>query len=87
MPELRLRSDAVEWREIEEEIVAVDTRKAIYMAVNRTGAVLWPALAEGTSREELVGLLTQAFEVERSIAEADVDAFLRLLDENDLLDR
>jgi hypothetical protein len=87
MPELRLRGDAIEWREIEAEVVAVDTRKAVYMAINRSGAILWPALVEGTSREELVGRLTQAFGVDRSVAEADVDAFLQLLDEHDLLER
>jgi hypothetical protein len=35
--ELRLRNESVEWREIEGEVVAVYTRKSIYIAVNRSG--------------------------------------------------
>jgi hypothetical protein len=85
--ELRLRNQALEWREIEGEVVAVDTRKAVYMAVNHTGAVLWPALAEGATREELVERLIQAYEVDRGAAEADVSTFVTLLEEQDLLER
>jgi hypothetical protein len=84
---LRLRNQAVEWREIEDEVVAVDTRKAIYMAINHTGAVLWPALAEGAEREELIERLVQAYDVDRGAAEADVDAFVTVLNEHDLLER
>jgi hypothetical protein len=85
--QLRLRNQALEWREIESEVVAVDTRKSVYMAVNHTGAVLWPALAEGATRDELVEKLTREYEVDRNSAEADVDAFIGLLEENDLLER
>jgi Coenzyme PQQ synthesis protein D (PqqD) len=85
--ELRLRNQALEWREIEDEIVAVDTRKAIYMAINHTGAVLWPALAEGATRAELVERLTRAYEIDRGAAEGDVDAFVTMLEEQDLLER
>jgi hypothetical protein len=84
---LRLRNQALEWREIEDEVVAVDTRKAIYMAINHTGAVLWPALAEGATREELVERLTRAYDVDRGAAEGDVDAFVSMLKEQDLLER
>jgi hypothetical protein len=85
--ELRLRNHALEWRDIEGEVVAVDTRKAVYMAVNHAGAVLWPALADGATREQLVERLVQAYEVDRVAAEADVGAFLTVLEEHDLLDR
>ncbi len=48
---LRLRSDALAWREIEGQIVSVDLRGSVYLATNRTGAALWPALVEGTTPE------------------------------------
>jgi hypothetical protein len=85
--ELRLRSGALEWREIEDEVVAVDTRKSVYIAINHSGAVLWPALATGATREQLVDRLTDFFEIDRGSAEKDIDSFLGLLDEHDLLDR
>ena len=83
---LRLREGAIEWRELEGEVVAVDTRKSVYLAVNRSGTVLWPALLDGASRDDLVSQLARAYELDRGAAEADVDAFIRVLDEQDLLE-
>ncbi len=67
--------------------MAVDTRKSVYMAVNRSGAVLWPALLEGATREELVDRLMDAYGLERDDAERDVDSFVQALDEENLLER
>jgi Coenzyme PQQ synthesis protein D (PqqD) len=83
---LRIRAGALEWREAEGEIVALDLRTSTYLAVNRTGASLWPALIEGASREQLVATLEQGFEVDRARAERDLDAFLKLLRDQDLLE-
>ena len=82
---LRLRDDALEWRELEGEIVAVDMRESVYMTVNRTGAILWPSLIEGATRDELVERLVDAFGVEPADAQRDVDAFVEALERNDLL--
>jgi hypothetical protein len=82
----RLKNEFLEWREVEGEIVAMDLRRSTYLAVNRTGAVLWPLLARGTTAEELAEAVTEAFEVERDVAERDVDAFLLMLREHDLLE-
>ena len=51
---LRVRAEAVEWRTVEGEIVALDLRRSLYLAINPSGATLWPALVEGASRDELV---------------------------------
>lgn len=83
---LKLRARDVEWREIEGEIVAVDMATANYLAVNRTGAVLWPTLARGTDRDELVDELVSRFEIDRGDATADVDAFILMLTEQQLLE-
>lgn len=84
---LRLQPGAVEWREIESEIVAVNTRTASYLAINRSGAVLWPSLVNGTDRTELVDALTSEFGIDRTRAASDVDAFLAMLVEQELLER
>lgn len=81
----RLRGDQLEWREIEGEIVALDGRSSEYIAVNRTGAALWPDLLAGATREELVAKLTDSFDVDDATAGRDVDAFLDVLRERDLL--
>ena len=83
---LRLRPGAIEWRKFEEEVVAVDTRRAVYMSVNRSGSILWPELLEGTTRDELVDLLSGSYGLDRLKAEQDVDAFVEALDEQDLLE-
>lgn len=83
---LRIRSGAIEWRKFEEEVVAVDTRKSVYMAVNRSGSVLWPALLDGATKDELADLLVERYDVDRGAAVEDVDAFVRALDEQDLLE-
>jgi Coenzyme PQQ synthesis protein D (PqqD) len=83
---LRLRAGVLEWREIEGEIVAVDTRTSTYVAVNRAGATLWPALVRGATRDDLAAILTNEFKVDRASANTDVDAFIGMLAEQRLLD-
>jgi Coenzyme PQQ synthesis protein D (PqqD) len=82
---LRVRPDALEWREIDGEIVALDLRRSLYLAINPSGAVLWPALVSGASREELIELLSKEPGVPQETVAADVDSFLAELAEHDLL--
>lgn len=82
---IRLRPDGVSWREIEGEIVAVDLESSLYFGVNESGSVLWPLLAEGATRAELVDALEDRFDLESDQARHDVEEFLRALDGHDLL--
>jgi Coenzyme PQQ synthesis protein D (PqqD) len=84
--QVRLRLESLEWCEVEGEVVALDLRTQMYLAVNRTGAVIWPALDAGAERAELVERLVQRFEVSPERAAADVDAFLADLESRDLLE-
>lgn len=86
MGEVRLRAGAVEWREVEGEVVALDLDSSEYLAVNRTGAVIWPLLVEGATREELAARLATSYTIDRSSAERDVDRFLAALSQRGLLD-
>ena len=61
-------------------------RPANTMAVNRSGAILWPPLLEGTTFDELVDRLSESYGLDRDTAQRDVDAFVRALDEQDLLE-
>ncbi|HXE99980.1 MAG TPA: PqqD family protein [Solirubrobacterales bacterium] len=83
---VRVRADALEWRTVEGEIVALDLRRSLYLAINPSGATLWPALVEGASREELVERLSRECGVSRHDAESDVDGFLSELASHDLLE-
>ncbi len=84
---MRLRDADLDWREVEGELVALDLRESRYLAVNRTGQVLWAALADGATRDQLVERLVEAFGIEHARASADVDAFTAELESRDLLVR
>jgi hypothetical protein len=86
MRTLRLRATALDWREVDGEIVALEAATATYLGGNRTATTLWRALAEGTSREQLVDRLRAEFGVEAETAGRDVDAFVAELDSRGLLE-
>lgn len=84
---LRIDPEAVEWREVEGEVVALDVARSEYIAVNASGVVLWRALEKGATRAELVGALAAEFDLDEDRAGADVDAFLESLSERGILAR
>ncbi len=84
--ELRLRAEGLTWQSVEGELVALDVLDSVYLAANHTGALLWTTLAKGATREELVSLLTESFEVSTATATADVDRFLAQLRDRGLLE-
>ena len=87
MSRLRLRRDGLHWVESDGDLVALDDFSLHYLSANPAGAVLWQALVEGTTREELVGRLLDEFDVEEGVAARDVDGFLDELTRLDLLER
>jgi hypothetical protein len=84
---LRLREDAIRWREIDREVVAVDLVSSTYLSTNESGVRLWRRLAEGATSEELVDELMGAFGIDRKQATADVRDFLDALEARELLVR
>lgn len=83
---LRMRED-VHWRAVDGQVVAVDLSGGHYLTVNRSGALLWPMLQEGTTRAALVDRLAGEFDLPPERASADVDAWLAALDAQGLLVR
>jgi len=82
---LCLREQDLDWREIGEEIVALDTQSAVYLAVQGSGAVLWRLLADSTTRDGLVQALVETYAIDTDRAAEDVDDFLASLSERGLL--
>jgi hypothetical protein len=83
---LALRTDDIEWRVVDGEVVAVDLSAKAYFATNASGALLWSRLHAGARRAELVELLCERYGLTTDTAERDVDAFLDHLAEHGLLD-
>ena len=84
MTELRLRDDLA-WRETDEAVVALDSDLAHYVSTNAAGAMLWKALARGTTEDALVEQLVVEFELDRKRAQQDVSAFVDQLAASELL--
>jgi Coenzyme PQQ synthesis protein D (PqqD) len=84
---LRLRKDAVRWREIDREVVAIDLDSSMYLGTNESGVRLWRRLAEGATTEQLVDELVSAFGIEPERATADVHSFLDEFEARNLLER
>ena len=77
MATLRLRAEDLSWREIDDEVIAVDVETSTYLGANKAGTLLWRRLSEdGATRQELAELLVQTYGIELERASADVDAFL-----------
>jgi hypothetical protein len=83
---IRLRTTRLEWRDVEDGIVAVDLEASVYLTVNRAGTLLWPMLAEGAQRHDLVARLAREFGLEEDSAGRDVDTFLGTLRQRGLLE-
>lgn len=84
-PVLRLRSDGLDWRIIDAEVVILDAERSAYNATNASGTVLWTRLHDGATRSELIDALSERFALARPLAEVDVDAFLSDLRSRGLL--
>ncbi len=61
-----------------------DFRRAV--SLKGSSHIMFKALLGDTSRDELVTLLINSFDVSKKQAEEDVNLFLKLLNDNNLLD-
>jgi hypothetical protein len=74
--EIRLKDRALEWREIDGELVALEADSSVYLAANPAATLLWRRLAEGATRVELCEALVSEYAIDPGLAERDVDSFL-----------
>jgi hypothetical protein len=87
MTELKLREADLHWREIDRDVIALETRESVYLAADGAGALLWRLLARGATREALADELVAAYGIERERALADTDRFVEQLAEHGLVER
>jgi len=83
---IRLREESIEWRAVEDEIVALDRAAGEYIAVTGSGVVLWPLLVAGTSRGALAEALAVRYDVEPATAARDAERFVDTLAARGLLE-
>ena len=54
--------------------------------LNETGRMIWDMLTVGAEFDAIVDRLCEEYEVERSVLAADCDKFIKLLQENNILE-
>ena len=72
-------------RTIHDEVFIFNRSHARVHTFNKTGAFLWKQLSSCDNKEQLVNKLTDRYNIERSLAEIDVKAFLQTLQELQLV--
>jgi hypothetical protein len=86
MTELRLQGSSVDWREVDGELIALARAESVYLAGNASAAILWRALADGTTETNLAALLVSTYGISAEAARTDVAAFLADLGARGLLE-
>ena len=77
-------------RDIAGEVVLVPTGQATQqfnglITLNEVAAFIWKNLDEAGTREQLVKMILDEFEVDQKTAEADVDGFINALKEQEMI--
>ena len=81
-------SDDLSWRDVNDEMVALNLKTGEYYTFNDVGREIWLALTEGKSPGEIVEMIVAKYDAERAAAESDVADFVGgLLDKGVLIDR
>jgi hypothetical protein len=53
----------------------LDTQRSEYFGINRSGSVLWKAIAAGTSHSELIDVLVERYGLDKQAAARHVEDF------------
>lgn len=83
-PKLR-PATALVWREIQGELVGVDVETGAYHVFNPVGRMVWTALTEGRSLEEVRSDIVGRFGVDPERATRDIESFIIKLREKELI--
>lgn len=84
--QLTLRQDSITWTPTDDgSVVVLDLRTSRYLGVSGTAAVLWEAMVNGSSEDELVDALLAEYDVDAGTARRDVHAFVEDLRARDLV--
>ena len=70
--------------EVDSEVLLFDPEAGMYFATRGVGAVVWEALSEPRTLEELREIIVARFEVEPDVCEADLAVFIEELVEAEL---
>ena len=79
------RKHDVLFNEIDGEVVMLSVKNSEYYGIDEVGSRIWELLESPLSVDELIGLLTEEYDVSQEQCRHDTLAFLEKLSEKDLL--
>ena len=79
MNDLRKREKAVMVREVDEEVLLLDTESNLIHKLNQTASFIWRKLDQVPSPDDIARMLAKEFEVEEHVAARDVNSTLEKL--------
>ena len=80
-------SDDLSWRDVNDEMVALNLKTGEYYTFNDVGRGIWLALTDDKSPSEIVEMVVTKYDTKRAAAESDVADFVGgLLDKGVLID-
>lgn len=82
---IELVTDDVVARRVGEEYFLLTTGDATLHNIRESGVYIFEALEKGAGYDEILDGLVEEFDVERARAAADLDAFLRELEEKGII--
>ncbi len=83
---VRLRSDAILWKQVGDEVIALSLKDAEYLAPSESATELWRMLADGATVTELAAALERRWGIEPGDARRDAAAFVDELGARGLLE-
>jgi hypothetical protein len=84
-PSLWAKNPLLAWREIDGQTVIVSPADSVLHELNETGSFIWQRLDGKHSTEAIAAMLTQEYQVEPEIAQADTESLVALLAAQKLL--
>jgi hypothetical protein len=85
-PEYRLKEDVVSTELDDSEAVILNLKSRHYYTLNETGSVIWAAMKDSKSVEQIADDLVASFEIDHAGAVTHVRAFLEDLARDGLVD-
>ena len=80
-------SSSVRYRQIDNQGVLVQLGTGRVIVVNQLGLEIVKGLASGITKENLIETVLQEYEIEHAEAASDIDRYLEMLDQEDVLEK
>lgn len=77
--------DAVEFRQVGDELILLELSKGVYFGLDEIGAFIWQSIIAGRDVGEVSAAICSEYDVGKDAAEADTKALIRQLLEAELL--